>query len=53
MVEIAYVIIRIFSEYDRIIDYGNENIALGITITLAPHPGVKVGFAKNRQGEKF
>lgn len=47
MVEIAYVIIRIFSEYDRIIDYGNEDIKFGVTITLAPHPGVKVGLAKD------
>lgn len=49
MVEIAYVLIRLFSEYDRIIDYGNENIEFGVTITLAPHPGVKVGFAKDSE----
>lgn len=49
MVEMAYVIIRLFTEYDRIIDYGNDDVQLGITITLSPHPGVKVGFAK---GEK-
>lgn len=47
MVEMAYVMIRLFSEYDRIIDYGNDDVQLGITITLAPHPGVKVGFAKD------
>lgn len=47
MVEIAYVVIRLFSEYDRIIDYGNEDVKLGVTITLAPHPGVKVGLAKD------
>lgn len=52
MVEMAYVVIRLFSEYDRIIDYGNDNVELGITITLAPHPGVKVGFAKTRNSEK-
>ncbi|KAK5093538.1 hypothetical protein LTR24_004249 [Lithohypha guttulata] len=49
MVEMAYVIIRLFTEYDRIIDYGNDDVKLGITITLAPHPGVKVGFAKERK----
>lgn len=49
MVEIAYVIIRLFSEYDRIIDYGNDNIEFGVTITLAPHPGVKVGFTKDHK----
>lgn len=48
MVEMAYVVIRLFSEYDKIIDYGNDDVELGITITLAPHPGVKVGFAKTR-----
>lgn len=47
MIEIAYVLIRLFSEYDRIVDYGNEKIEFGITITLAPHPGVNVGFAKD------
>ncbi|KAK5080963.1 hypothetical protein LTR05_008280 [Lithohypha guttulata] len=47
MVEMAYVIIRLFSEYDRIIDYGNDDVQLGITITLAPYPGVRVGFAKD------
>ncbi|KAK5949129.1 hypothetical protein OHC33_009870 [Knufia fluminis] len=49
MVEMAYVIIRLLSEYDRIIDYGNDDVQLGITITLAPHPGVKVGFAKDQK----
>ena len=43
----AYVLIRLFTEYDRIIDYGNDNVQLGVTITLAPHPGVQVGFAKD------
>lgn len=43
----AYVLIRLFSEYDRIIDYGNDKVELGVTITLAPHPGVQVGFAKD------
>ena len=52
MVEMAYVMIRLFSEYDSLVDYGNDNVELGITITLAPHPGVKVGFAKDRQNEK-
>lgn len=51
LVEMAYVIIRLFSEYDTIIDYGNEDVKLGITIVLAPYPGVKVGFAKG-QNEK-
>lgn len=45
----AYVLIRIFSEYDTIIDYGNDNVQLGITITLAPHPGVQVGFVKSSE----
>ena len=49
MVEMAYVIIRLFSEYDRLIDLGNDDVQLGITITLAPHPGVKVGFAKDQK----
>lgn len=49
MVEMAYVIIRLFTEYDRVIDYGNDDVQLGITITLAPHPGVKVGFAKDEK----
>lgn len=48
MVEIAYVVIRLFSEYDRIIDYGNDDVRLGIKITLAPHPGVKVGLARSQ-----
>lgn len=47
MVEMAYVVIRLLSEYDRIIDYGNDDVQLGITITLAPHPGVKIGFTKD------
>ena len=47
MVEMAYVIIRLLSEYDRIIDLGNDDVQLGITITLAPHPGVNIGFARN------
>lgn len=47
MVEMAYVIIRLFTEYDRIVDYGNDNVEFGITITFSPHPGVKVGFAKD------
>lgn len=52
MVEMAYVVIRLLSEYDRIIDYGNDDVELGITITLAPHPGVKVGFSKDVNEKK-
>ena len=47
MVEMAYVVIRLFTEYDRLIDCGNDDVELGVTITLAPHPGVKVGFVKD------
>lgn len=47
MVEMAYVIIRLFTEYDRLIDYGNDDVEFGITITFSPYPGVKVGFAKD------
>ncbi|KAJ9657054.1 hypothetical protein H2198_004546 [Neophaeococcomyces mojaviensis] len=50
MVEMAYVIIRLFTEYDKLFDYGNDNVEFGITITLAPHPGVKVGFGKDEKG---
>lgn len=49
MVEMAYVVIRLLSEYDSIIDYGNDQVELGITITLAPHPGVKVGFSRDSE----
>lgn len=52
MVEMAYVVIRLLSEYDRIIDYGNDDVELGITITLAPHPGVKIGFSKDVNEKK-
>lgn len=45
----AYVLIRLFTEYDGIIDYGNDDVQLGITITLAPHPGVQVGFTKGSE----
>lgn len=52
MVEMAYVVIRLLSEYDRIVDYGNDDVKLGITITLAPHPGVKVGFARDENEKR-
>lgn len=51
MVELAYVMIRLFSEYDRIVDYGNDDVKLGVTIVLAPYPGVNVGFVKDKMVE--
>lgn len=52
LVETAYVIIRLLSEYDRIVDCGNDQIEFGINIVLSPYPGVKVGFVKDgKMGE--
>ncbi|KAK4932049.1 hypothetical protein LTR66_016007 [Elasticomyces elasticus] len=47
LVEMAYVLIRLLTEYDRIVDYGNDNVKLGVTIVLSPYPGVNVGFVKD------
>lgn len=48
MIEMGYTLIRVFQQFDKIVDFGNKPI-LKTEILLTPAEGVKVGFVSGAQ----